>query len=109
MTPPDFDAQAQATIAECLRLDGGGDDNWCCKDCLTAALAAAYQAGREAHRCYLDGLPKRNAMELAEALRIRALALTGETWERGATAVMMKEAADLLEQAAASPSSPKEP
>lgn len=42
-------------------------------------------------------LPKRNARELTESLRIRALALTGETWERNATRDMMKEAAQMIE------------
>ena len=41
--------------------------------------------------------PKRDATELIEALRIRAMYLTGEKWERTATAAMMKEAADMLE------------
>lgn len=42
-------------------------------------------------------LPKRDARELIEALRIRALALTGEAWERTATRDMMNEAAQMLE------------
>ena len=40
---------------------------------------------------------KRDIPALIEALRIRALALTGEKWERGATQAMMKEAAQCLE------------
>lgn len=46
-------------------------------------------------------LPKRDGRELTEALRIRALALTGEKWERTATADMMKEAAQWIEDALA--------
>lgn len=42
-------------------------------------------------------LPIRDTSALIEALRIRALALTGETWEREATRDMMKEAAQSLE------------
>ena len=42
-------------------------------------------------------LPKRDVPALIEALRIRALALTGERWERNATRDMMKEAAQVLE------------
>jgi hypothetical protein len=44
-----------------------------------------------------SALPKRGNQELTEALRIRALALCGEKWERTATADMMKEAADAIE------------
>ncbi len=43
-------------------------------------------------------LPKRDIPALIEALRIRALALCGEKWERDATRDMMKEAADRLEE-----------
>lgn len=43
-------------------------------------------------------LPKRDIPALIEALRIRALALTGEKWERNSTRDMMKEAADRLEE-----------
>ena len=47
-----------------------------------------------------DRLPKRDAKALIEALRIRALALTGEAWERTATRNMMNEAAQMLEDLA---------
>jgi hypothetical protein len=50
----------------------------------------------------VNTLPKRDVPALIEALRIRALALTGEKWERTATRDMMKEAADQLERAEAS-------
>jgi hypothetical protein len=43
-------------------------------------------------------LPKRDVPTLIESLRIRALALTGERWERDATRDMMREAADRLEE-----------
>jgi hypothetical protein len=43
-----------------------------------------------------QALPKRNAAELADALRSRAHFLTGERWEMPATREMMREAADLL-------------
>ncbi len=42
-------------------------------------------------------LPQRDIPALIEALRIRAMALTGEAWERSATRDMMKEAAQRLE------------
>lgn len=42
-------------------------------------------------------LPKRDILALIEALRIRALALTGAAWERDATRDMMNEAAGQLE------------
>ncbi len=45
----------------------------------------------------MSELPKRDAKALIESLRIRALALTGEAWERTATRDMMKEAAQMLE------------
>ncbi len=41
-------------------------------------------------------VPKRNAVELAEALRRRAALLSGEPWERTATAQMMQESADMI-------------
>ncbi len=44
-----------------------------------------------------QALPKRDVKALVEALRIRALALTGQEWERTATRDMMKEAAQMLE------------
>ena len=43
-------------------------------------------------------LPNRDVPALIELLRIRALALTGERWERDATRGMMNEAADRLEE-----------
>lgn len=43
-------------------------------------------------------LPKRDTPALIEALRIRALALTGQEWERNATRDMMNEAAQQLEE-----------
>jgi hypothetical protein len=46
----------------------------------------------------LDSLPKRDAQELVESLRVRAHYLTGETWELHATRDMMLEAADMLEK-----------
>lgn len=46
-------------------------------------------------------LPKRDAAELADALRVRAGFLSGERWEVPATVAMMCEAADALEQGAA--------
>jgi hypothetical protein len=42
--------------------------------------------------------PKRDVPALVEALRIRALTLTGQSWERAGTIAMMKDAADMLEQ-----------
>jgi hypothetical protein len=42
--------------------------------------------------------PKRGVSALVEALRIRALTLTGQSWERAGTIAMMKDAADMLEQ-----------
>lgn len=57
-------------------------------------------------------LPKRDAPALIEALRIRAMCLTGAQWERTATAAMMKEAADEIErlkgETTPAPSSPAE-
>lgn len=44
-------------------------------------------------------LPKRDIPALIEALRVRAMALTGAQWERAATADMMREAAECLEDA----------
>lgn len=43
-------------------------------------------------------LPKRNAEELARDLRIRASHLGGEPFEAPATAAMMHEAADLIDE-----------
>jgi hypothetical protein len=47
-------------------------------------------------------LPKRTAKELARDLRTRAGYLSGEKWEIPATGAMMREAADLLADQAAS-------
>lgn len=44
------------------------------------------------------GLPKRDAETLARDLRVRALHLTGAGFEAPATADMMREAADLLDE-----------
>lgn len=43
-------------------------------------------------------LPRRTTTALIEALRIRALALTGERWERTATRDIIKKAAQRLEE-----------
>jgi hypothetical protein len=43
-----------------------------------------------------SSLPKRTPEELARDLRTRADLLTGASWERDATAAMMREAADLI-------------
>jgi len=51
----------------------------------------------------MTDLPKRTTVELARDLRIRAAALIGAEWERTATAVMMREAADLLDAATPAP------
>ena len=45
-----------------------------------------------------ESLPKRDVPDLIDALRVRASALTGAPWERPATAAMMTEAADRLEE-----------
>lgn len=45
----------------------------------------------------MTNLPKRDIPALVEALRVRAMALTGAQWERAATADMMREAAECLE------------
>jgi hypothetical protein len=62
----------------------------------------------------MDRLPQRDIPTLIEALRIRALALTGEAWERTATRDMMNEAAQQLENLTAKggeaiPSPPPDP
>jgi hypothetical protein len=44
-----------------------------------------------------DALAKRDIPALVEALRIRATAITGQAWERWATGIVMKEAAQQLE------------
>lgn len=46
----------------------------------------------------MTDLPKRTAIELAQALRERAALLSGEAWETPATVAMMREAADMLER-----------
>lgn len=46
-------------------------------------------------------MTKRDIPALIEALRVRALALTGAEWERNATRDMMNEAAQRLEELAA--------
>lgn len=65
------------------------------------ALACLERAASLAPVAGAPDLPKRDARSMSEALRIRAMCLTGEKWERNATADMMKEAADLIERLAA--------
>jgi hypothetical protein len=48
-----------------------------------------------------EELPKRSAVELVNALRVRADYVSGHRWEAPATAAMMREAADVIEQLSA--------
>lgn len=50
------------------------------------------------YRSGAPALPKRNAEELADALRVRASYLGGERFEAPATAAMMHEAAAMLDE-----------
>lgn len=70
-----------------------------CADQLERVLLLAVSS--EAPQEELNKPPKRDIPALIEALRIRALALTGAEWERTATRDMMKEAADRLEESQA--------
>jgi hypothetical protein len=87
--PDDHDSDwQQAEDVPCAWCDGA-------KAVLKCIDAALLQAA--APPAPTVELPKRDAKALIESLRIRALALTGEAWERTATRDMMKEAAQMLE------------